>query len=129
MRREKGSKKERFRRRMRADIIHQWVGAPRPLNLNRNISEASIHIEAILEGIGIRGGLDEDRVKEAWGSLAGELVAKQTEPVSLRKGCLTLRVLQPAMRYHLEQLKPGLLRKLQAELGEENVKSLRLTIG
>ena len=77
----------------------------------------------------MRGGLDEDRVKEAWSTLAGELVAKQTEPVSLRKGCLTLKVLQPAMRYHLEQLKPGLLRKLQAELGEDHVISLRLTIG
>ena len=129
MRREEGSKKERARRQMRADIIHQWVGAPRPLDLNKNISEAAAHIEAILEGVGIRGGLDEERVKVAWSSLAGELVAQQTEPVSLRKGCLTLRVLQPAMRYHLEQLKPGLLRKLQAELGEEHVKSLRLTIG
>ncbi|MEJ6578893.1 MAG: DUF721 domain-containing protein [Akkermansiaceae bacterium] len=129
MRREVGSKKERARRQMRADVIHQWVGASKPLDLNKNISEAAVHIEAILEGIGVRGGLDEDRVKEAWGALAGELVAKQTEPVSLRRGCLTLRVLQPAMRYHLEQLKPGLLRKLQAELGADNVKSLRLTIG
>jgi hypothetical protein len=33
------------------------------------------------------------------------------------------------MRYHLEQLKPGLLRRLQSELGESNVSSLRLTIG
>jgi hypothetical protein len=33
------------------------------------------------------------------------------------------------MRYHLEQLKPGLLRKLQEELGEDNITSLRLTIG
>ena len=114
---------------MRADIVSQWVGASRPLNLNKNISEASEHIEAILDSIGVRGGLDEDRVKEAWSSLAGELIAKQTEPVSLRKGCLSLKVLQPAMRYHLEQLKPGLLRKLQSELGEENVTSLRLTIG
>lgn len=117
------------RRNMRADIVSQWVGASRPLDLNKNISEASAHIEAILDAIGVRGGLDEERVKEAWSTLAGDLIAKQTEPVSLRKGCLTLKVLQPAMRYHLEQLKPGLLRKLQGELGEENVTSLRLTIG
>lgn len=114
---------------MRADIVGQWVGASRPLNLEKNISEAGEHIEAILESIGVQGGLDEERVKEAWSLLAGNLIAKQTEPVSLRKGCLTLKVLQPAMRYHLEQLKPGLLRKLQSELGAENVTSLRLTIG
>ena len=114
---------------MRADVVGQWVGASRPLNLEKNISEAGAHIEAILESIGVQGGLDEERVKEAWSLLAGNLIAKQTEPVSLRKGCLTLKVLQPAMRYHLEQLKPGLLRKLQSELGAENVTSLRLTIG
>lgn len=114
---------------MRADIVGQWVGAKRPLNLNKNITEASAHIETILESIGVRGGLEEEQVKAAWSTLAGELIAKQTEPVSIRKGCLTLKVLQPAMRFHLEQLKPGLLRKLQAELGEEHLKSLRLTIG
>lgn len=116
-------------RAMRAEVLGQWVGAPRPLDLNRNVTEASVHLEAILEGIGVSGGLDEERVKEAWASLAGAVVARQTEPVSLRKGCLTLRVLQPAMRYHLEQLKPGLLQRLQSELGQANVTSLRLTIG
>jgi predicted nucleic acid-binding Zn ribbon protein len=131
MPRKPGSQKEKkiTRKNMRADIVGQWVGAKRPLDLNKNISRPSDHIEAILESIGVRGGLDEDRVKEAWSTLAGELIAKQTEPVSLRKGCLTLKVLQPAMRYHLEQLKPGLLRKLQNELGADNVLSLRLTIG
>ena len=131
MPRKPGPKKERkiTRRNMRADIVSQWVGAGRPLDLNKNISEPAAHIEAILDSIGLRGGLDEERVKEAWSSLAGELIAKQTEPVSIRKGCLTLKVLQPAMRYHLEQLKPGLLRKLQDELGNENILSLRLTIG
>jgi len=114
---------------MRAQVTREWVGAPRPLDLGKNISPASDHIEAILESIGIRGGLDEEEVKATWRTLAGELVAKQTEPASLRKGCLTLKVLQPSMRYHLEQLKPGLLRKLQSELGEDNIKSLRLTIG
>ena len=124
-----GKEKLISRKNMRADVVGQWVGTSRPLNLEKNISEAGAHIEAILESIGVQGGLDEDRVKEAWSVLAGDLIAKQTEPVSLRKGCLTLKVLQPAMRYHLEQLKPGLLRKLQSELGAENVTSLRLTIG
>ena len=124
-----GKERSISRRNMRADIVGQWVGASLPLNLEKNISEAGAHIEAILESIGVQGGLDEERVKEAWSLLAGNLIAKQTEPVSLRKGCLTLKVLQPAMRYHLEQLKPGLLRKLQSELGAENVTSLRLTIG
>jgi len=78
------SKDDQARRQMRADVVHQWVGAPKPLDLNKNISEPAEHLEAILEAVGLRGGLDEDRVKEAWSSLVGELLAKQTEPVSLR---------------------------------------------
>ena len=129
MRRKPGSKKERGRRSMRAQVTREWIGAGQPLDLGKNVTTASEHIEAILESIGIRGGLDEDEVKETWRAVAGELVAKQTEPTSLRKGCLTLKVLQPSMRYHLEQLKPGLLKKLQEKFGEDNIKSLRLTIG
>jgi len=130
MDRKPGSKEKKpvSRRNMRADVVGQWVGARRPLDLGRNVTEASVHIEAILEEIGLRGGLDEEKIKGAWESIAGDLIAKQTEPVSLRKGCLTLKVLQPAMRYHLEQLKPGLLRRLKEELGEDNVTSLRLTV-
>lgn len=109
--------------------MRDWIGGHQPLDLNRNISEPEKYIEAILERVGMKGGLDEDRVKEAWRDLAGDVIASQTEPVSVRKGCLTLKVLQPAMRFHLEQLKPQLLKKLQTELGEEHIKSLRLTVG
>jgi len=116
-------------RNIRAQVVREWIGAPKPLDLNKNVSEASEWIENILEKIGLQGGLEEERVIETWRELAGELVASQTAPVSLRRGCLTLKVLQPSMRYHLEQLKPQLLRKLQQELGEEHLKSLRLTIG
>ncbi len=116
-------------RKIRAQVVREWIGAPRPLDLNKNVSEASEWIESLLEKIGMTGGLEEERVIETWRELAGELVASQTAPVSLRRGCLTLKVLQPSMRFHLEQLKPQLLRKLQQELGEEHLKSLRLTIG
>lgn len=114
---------------MRAHFMRDWIGGHVPLDLNRNVSTPGEYIEEILERVGVKGGLDEDRVKEAWRELAGGVIANQTEPVSLRKGCLTLRVLQPAMRYHLEQLKPQLLKKLRTELGEEHIQSLRLTVG
>ena len=121
--------KKASRGKIRAHFMRDWIGGHFPRDLNRNISEPEAYIESILEKVGMKGGLDEDRVKEAWKELAGGVIAKQTEPVSIRKGCLTLKVLQPAMRYHLEQLKPQLLKKLKAELGEDNIKSLRLTVG
>jgi len=116
-------------RQIRAQVVREWVGASRPLDLEKNVSEAGEWLERILEKIGVHSGLEEDRVKETWRELAGDLIADQVAPVSLKRGCLTLKVLQPSMRYHLEQLKPQLLKNLQAELGEDHLKSLRLTIG
>ena len=107
----------------------EWVGAGPPLDHNRNVSQAGEWLEGVLDAVGIRGGLEEERVIESWRELAGELVASQTSPVSLRRGCLLLKVLQPAMRYHLEQLKPGLLRELQGKLGCDDLKTIRFTIG
>ena len=124
-----GPGKKASPQKIRSHFMRDWIGGHFPLDLNRNVSDASAHLEAILESVGMRGGLDEDLVKEAWKDLAGDAIASQTEPVSLRKGCLTLKVLQPAMRFHLEQLKPQLLRKLQKELGEENITKLRMTLG
>ena len=120
---------EAERQKMRSRVKWEFRGAGQPLDLERHVSKAGDWVESILEAIGVKGGLEEERVKETWRSLVGEVVASQTEPVSLRKGCLTLQVLQPSMRYHLEQLKGELLRKLQRELGEEQVKSVRLVIG
>lgn len=129
MKKKSGQRKPDRQAKMRAHFMRDWIGGHFPLNLERNISQPEEYIEAILERVGMKGGLDEDRVKEAWRDLAGDVIANQTEPVSLRKGCLTLKVLQPAMRYHLEQLKPQLLKKLKVELGEDHIKSLRLTVG
>jgi hypothetical protein len=42
---------------------------------------------------------------------------------------LTLRVLQPSMRFHLEQSRGQLLRRLKQRLGPETVREVRLTIG
>ena len=61
--------------------------------------------------------------------VAGEFVAGQTEPVSLRKGVLTLKVLQPSMRFHIEQSRAQILARLQQALGKQKIREVRLTIG
>lgn len=116
-------------KRIRAKVMREWRGVGEPLDLNARVSLAGEWVNGIMETLGVRGGLSEEKVKKAWKDLAGEAIARQTEPVSLRRGCLTLKVLQPAMRFHLEQLKGALLKRLQEELGKEQVKSLRLVIG
>lgn len=121
-----GSARDRL---IRATVINDFYGAPPPLDEHQNISGASEWIDSLLEKVGVRGGLTEEDVIKTWRSLAGELIAAQTAPVSLRRGVLVLRVLQPTMRFQLEQEKRQLLRKLQEKLGTEHLKQLRLTVG
>ena len=129
LRRDPGDKRRFVRESRKDQALRELRGGWEVEKPDRNLSEAADWVDGVLERIGVRGGLEEETVKATWRKLAGEAIARQTEPVSLRKGCLTLRVVQPSTRFYLEGLKPALLKKLQAELGEKHIKSLRLTIG
>ena len=95
----------------------------------QNVSKLGDLLAGILGKLQLAEGIDEGRLRTAWREVAGEFVAGQTEPVSLRKGVLTLRVLQPSMRFHLEQSRAQILARLQQALGRKKVREVRLTIG
>ena len=68
-------------------------------------------------------------MRAAWKELAGDFIARHTEPVSVKNGHLVLRVTQPAMRFHLEQMKPMLLARIREQLGENRIQSVKFTLG
>ncbi len=114
---------------MRARILREFRGVGEPLDLSQNVSKAGDLLAGILQSLQLREGIEESRLREAWHDVAGEFVARQTEPVALRQGVLTLRVLQPSMRFHLEQSRTQLLKRLQQCLGPGTIREVRLTIG
>ncbi|GAA5494153.1 Protein of unknown function [Rubritalea squalenifaciens DSM 18772] len=114
---------------LRALSLRQWRHADPVLDPKRNIHTASEHIDKLLSQMGISGGLEEERLKQAWVKVAGDFVAKNTKPESLKNGVLVLSVLQPSMRFHLEQMKGKLLKNLRSELGEGVVKQVRFKVG
>lgn len=107
----------------------QWRGIGPPLDPNENVSRAGDLISGILAKLQLEEGIEETQLRGAWREIAGEFVAAQTEPVSLEKGVLTLKVLQPSMRFHLEQSRGEILASLQRALGRKKVRQVRLTIG
>ncbi len=111
------------------ELVSEWLGCDKPLNLGKNISEASDWIDAILKKQFFADGLNEEEVKAAWKEIAGDFIASNTEPVSVKEGHLVLRVTQPAMRFHLEQLKPELLKNIRSRFGKGKVKSIRFNLG
>jgi predicted nucleic acid-binding Zn ribbon protein len=119
-------------RRFREEILGEWRGCEEPRDLNCGVHRAQEFVAAILRGLrasGAADGLDEAEVRAAWKELAGEFIARHAEPVAVKGGHLVLRVTQPAMRFHLEQMKPLLLTRIQQNLGAARIRSVKFTLG
>ena len=126
------SKKTRARKRnsrIREKLLSEWRGGIDPPHPARNIHEPSEYLDELLKVVGLSEGVDEGRLKEVWGRVAGEFVAKHTVPDSIRGGTLVLKVLQPAMKFHLQQMSGKLLENLHRELGKNTVKQVVFKIG
>ena len=111
------------------ELTSEWLGCDKPLNPNKNVTAAGEWVNEILRKQFFADNLDEEEVKTAWKEIAGDFIGANTEPVSAKEGNLVLRVTQPAMRFHLEQMKPELLRKIRERFGDDKVKSVRFTLG
>lgn len=109
--------------------MREWLGCDKPENLGENVTSAAAWVDGILKAQFFSDGLNEEEVKAAWKEIAGDFIGANTEPVSVKEGHLVLRVTQPAMRFHLEQLKPQLLRSIQERFGKGKVKSIRFNLG
>ncbi|NJM36904.1 MAG: DUF721 domain-containing protein [Akkermansiaceae bacterium] len=115
--------------KIREEILQEWRGIPEPVDLNAGIHRAEKFITAILRAAGAEDGLSEDQVRATWKNLAGDFIGRHTEPISVKSGHLVLRVTQPAMRFHLEQMKPMLLNRIREQLGAEKIHSIQFSLG
>jgi predicted nucleic acid-binding Zn ribbon protein len=114
---------------MREEILREWRGADEAADLNAGIHAAGRFVHAILRAAGLEDGINEDELRAAWKDLAGEFIARHSEPLSVKGGHLVLRVTQPAMRFHLEQMKPMLLTRIRGQLGADRIQSVKFTLG
>lgn len=114
---------------IRQEILREWRGCDEAPDLLAGIHHPQEFITAILRAAGAEDGLHEDQVRSAWKELAGDFISKHSEPLSVKNGQLVLRVNQPAMRFHLEQMKPMLLTRIQSQLGKEQIKSIKFSHG
>lgn len=115
--------------RIREQVLREWRGMDPPLDLNRGIRRPQEQLPSILKRFGIQEGLDEEHVRKTWRDLAGEFIAAHSQPHSVKNGELILHVTQPAMRFHLDQMKPMLLQRLKSKLGPGKIRSIRFMHG
>ena len=116
--------------RTKMQVLAEWRRYREPRSIEANLSAATDSVAKVMESMQLADQLGEEKIKEAWAEVAGEFLAKQSVPDSLRKGVLKVRVIQPAVKFTLErELKAQLLKRLQDQLGRELVKELKFFIG
>ena len=87
-------------------------------------------IGGVMEGFGLRDRLREEEVIRTWGEIVGDFVSRHSTPQKLAAGVLTVRVLQPTLRYELDRIWKGdILAKLKARFGAKTVREVRFLIG
>lgn len=107
-----------------------WFGAGKAESETTGIHPLETIISEVLSRLPLDSpSVDPEMLRKGWKAAAGDFIGAHAELVSIARGTAIIHVLQPAMRYHLEQWKAALLEKLRAEFGEAKVREIRFRIG
>ena len=87
----------------------------------RSLDEAIVDM---IELLGLRERLDEQKVREGWEEVAGRLVARHTRTLRLRDGRLTITVDSAPLRQELGFLRTVMAEQINRRLGREVVREV-----
>ncbi len=83
----------------------------------------------LLKRYKLEAGLRRGRVLALWPEIAGEMLARLTEPIRLERGELLVRAESAALAHQLTYQREELLRRYAAKLGEDAVREIRFVTG
>lgn len=86
-------------------------------------------LETSLANLGVRRGIKEMMAVLAWPTIVGEALAKQTSARHVQGGILFVGTAGPAWSQQLSLMRPTLLARLNAHLGERIVTDIRFSVG
>lgn len=115
--------------RLRHNLIADWRGVEDgPLMDSPAVGLDSL-IPEILRAWKLDERLHEEELSSAWRETVGDFIAQHTAPDSLKRGVLTVRVLQPTIHHTLMMEKGRLLKRMQERFGKETVREVRFRHG
>jgi predicted nucleic acid-binding Zn ribbon protein len=115
---------------LRARVLAEWRGLPEipfPKDTARGVGQL---IAGVMDRLGLKDRLREEEVLRSWEEIVGDFVARHSAPQRLSGGVLTVRVLQPTLRYELDRVwKRDILAKLKTRFGPSTVREVKFIIG
>lgn len=111
---------------IRRRVLEDWRGLPSESDGGGRCVTVSEALAVLLPKLGLSERLNEEQLRAEWKGIVGDFLAGHSEPSTLQRGILTVRVLQPSVRYELERAwKPKVLEKLRARFGASTIRELR----
>src|SRR5476651_1455921 len=102
---------------LRRKVLAEWRGYREPAAQKQALA-ISDAVAPTLRSLGLKDLMNEADVISAWQEIVGNFIASNSAPVRLVAGNLTVRVLQPSLRFELERQWGGIiLEKLRARFG------------
>ena len=80
----------------------------------------------ILRHEGLETPLQQKRLIDAWGKVAGNVVEKYTAEKFIRNQTLFVKIQNPALRSDLSMMRSELVRKLNAEVGSMLITDVKI---
>ena len=110
---------------VRKRVLQEWRGLPGEAPPDRNAIISDV-LTKVIQKLGLNTRIKEDEIIKEWSVLVGTFLATHSEPQQLSHGILSVRVIQPTIRYELDRVwKKELLQKLQARFGARLIRDIR----
>lgn len=95
----------------------------------RTAARAGDLVDTLLAGWGLNERLHQYKALLIWDEVVGPQIAARTRPEKLRDGVLEVCVDQPTWMQQLQLIKPQILAKLNARLGDSGLREIYLKRG
>ena len=110
-------------------LITQWRGVEDGPLIDLPVKNVEDVVGKVMKAAGLGDRLVLDDVLAAWQQVAGDFIAKNTQPDGFLRGVLQVRCSQPSVHHALMLEKAALLRKLNEKLGPGKIKDVRIRHG
>ena len=82
-------------------------------------------IKKFLNNFGLTQSVNQNTAIILWDEVVGEKISKNTEPISVEHGTLTVSVSNPAWRQELVFKQQDIINQLNKKLGKNTIKEVR----
>lgn len=112
---------------LREKVLREWQ--PFAAETPPSIPSLGQLVPVVMRRLGLQQRLAESQLFSRWAEIVGDFNARICQPVSLRKGRLTIAVAHPAYIQELRPHKALFLQKIQQHLGCAAVRDILFRVG